>query len=263
MPSSRCSPEFGCDCIQLFHPGACRGQAFLHLVHDLNNCASVPVIFAWQLGKYHPLKKGWFQAPLRPVRRWLGPVIVAAPLLLVVNWIANHPLVSCPAAECGLGAPGQLTWRVLSVGISCHTTCQRFPCWSIVAGSSAAEGLVFGRIDDCHIEWGWPEQLLVARSLLWWHCSRMAALQAVAVVVFLQWHGVKCPCHPQVALPDTEVDLFGQQVLEQSLASGDTVTKAIYFVVLIFCAPFWEEVSTGAHHLAVQWSTAVCLLTAC
>eukprot|EP00891_Asterochloris_glomerata_P001433 jgi/Astpho2/1433/Aster-x0060 len=124
-----------------------RGQAFLHLVHDLNNCASVPVIFAWQLGKYQPVKKGWFQAPLRPVRRWLGPVIVAAPLLLVVNWIANHPLV---------------------------------------------------------------------------------------------------------ALPDTEVDLFGQQVLEQSLASGDTVTKAIYFVVLIFCAPFWEEVSPGANALAVQ-----------
>lgn len=75
----------------------------------------MPVIFAWQLGKYQPLKKGWFQAPLRPVRRWLGPVIVAAPLLLVVNWIANHPLVSCPAAECSLGAPGQLTWRVMSV----------------------------------------------------------------------------------------------------------------------------------------------------
>ena len=56
----------------------------------------------------------------------------------------------------------------------------------------------------------------------------------------------------QVALPDTEVDLFGQQVLEQSLASGDTVTKAIYFVVLIFCAPFWEEVSPGANALAVQ-----------
>ena len=75
----------------------------------------MPVIFAWQLGKYQPLKKGWFQAPLRPVRRWLGPVIVAAPLLLVVNWIANHPLVSCPAAECSLGAPGQLTWRVMGV----------------------------------------------------------------------------------------------------------------------------------------------------
>ena len=59
----------------------------------------MPVIFAWQLGKYQPLKKGWFQAPL----------------LLVVNWIANHPLVSCPAAECSLGAPGQLTWRVMGV----------------------------------------------------------------------------------------------------------------------------------------------------
>ena len=63
------------------------------------------------------------------------------------------------------------------------------------------------------------------------------------MVSLLQWRDVMCPCHLQVALPDTEVDLFGQQVLEQSLASGDTVTKAIYFVVLIFCAPFWEEVS--------------------
>ena len=82
------------------------------------------------------------------------------------------------------------------------------------------------------------------------------------MVILLQWRDVMCPCHLQVALPDTEVDLFGQQVLEQSLASGDTVTKAIYFVVLIFCAPFWEEVSAGANALAVQWLTAVWLLPA-
>ena len=79
----------------------------------------------------------------------------------------------------------------------------------------------------------------------------------MALVWSRWWRGVKCPCHLQVALPDTEVDLFGQQVLEQSLASGDTVTKAIYFVVLIFCAPFWEEVSTGVHHLAMQCLTAL------
>lgn len=76
------------------------------------------------------------------------------------------------------------------------------------------------------------------QQLQWWVCSSDEASSA--------------PCLMQVALPDTEVDLFGQQVLEQSLASGDTVTKAIYFVVLIFCAPFWEEVSPGANALAVQ-----------
>ncbi|KAK9915094.1 hypothetical protein WJX75_004689 [Coccomyxa subellipsoidea] len=38
-----------------------------------------------------------------------------------------------------------------------------------------------------------------------------------------------------------DLDAWGPNVLEQSLAAGDPVSNAIYFVVVTVCAPIWEE----------------------
>ncbi|CAK0780456.1 hypothetical protein CVIRNUC_005059 [Coccomyxa viridis] len=36
-------------------------------------------------------------------------------------------------------------------------------------------------------------------------------------------------------------DLWGPNMMEQNLAAGDVVSKAVYFVVVTVCAPVWEE----------------------
>jgi hypothetical protein len=58
-------------------------------------------------------------------------------------------------------------------------------------------------------------------------------------------------CAPQLWFP-VEGDMWSTQ-LEQSLAVGDWVANAAYFMVVSVCAPMWEEVSSGwcAH---VPWT---------
>jgi hypothetical protein len=55
--------------------------------------------------------------------------------------------------------------------------------------------------------------------------------------------GKNIVCLVQVWFP-TNTEPWGANLLEQSLATGDTVTNALYFIVVTACAPLWEEVCT-------------------
>ena len=50
--------------------------------------------------------------------------------------------------------------------------------------------------------------------------------------------------HGHVWFP-SDGDLWAQ-TLENSILTGDPVSNALYFAVLVFCAPIWEEASTQA-----------------
>ncbi len=55
-------------------------QALLHLLLDLSE-TGVTLAILWRcLAAFRPLALGWFPLALRPLRRWLLPVIGAPPL---------------------------------------------------------------------------------------------------------------------------------------------------------------------------------------
>ena len=57
---------------------ACALQALLHLLLDLSE-TGVTLAILWRcLAAFRPLALGWFPLALRPLRRWLFPVIGAS-----------------------------------------------------------------------------------------------------------------------------------------------------------------------------------------
>lgn len=68
-------------------------QALLHLIMDAAQLAMTVLILWIRLKAYRPREKGWFSINLRPVLRWLIPVVAATVLFPVFDQLARESQV--------------------------------------------------------------------------------------------------------------------------------------------------------------------------
>ena len=72
-------------------------QALVHLLLDLSE-TGVTLAILWRcLGAFRPLALGWFPLALRPLRRWLLPVLASCVAFPGVDWVASQSQAIFPA----------------------------------------------------------------------------------------------------------------------------------------------------------------------
>ena len=72
-------------------------QALVHLLLDLSE-TGVTLAILWRcLAAFRPLALGWFPLALRPLQRWLLPVLASCFAFPGVDWVASQSQAIFPA----------------------------------------------------------------------------------------------------------------------------------------------------------------------